>query len=253
MNTTRETFYRVGGAIVLLAVVVLIVVWATRSRFSRRSSNPPFRGTPIPRLAGMPSEPHEMAPEGSLTREERNFLLELARKTIEEVVTSGKMPEIDASGLSSTMTELKGCFVTLKKKGQLRGCIGHILPREPLYRAVMDNAVNAAVRDPRFPPVEPKELALLEIEISVLTVPRPLDFKSPDDLLNKLRPDVDGVVLQIGRRQSTFLPQVWEQLPDKESFLAHLSHKAGLPASAWKRPGTEVLTYQVEPFKESEM
>ncbi len=255
MSTTREIFYRVGGAVVLLAVAVLIVVWATRSRFSRRSANPAFRGIPIPRNAGLPSEPHERAPEGTFTREERKFLLELARKTIREVVTSGNMPEIDESGLSSSssMTEPKGCFVTLKKSGELRGCIGHIFPREPLYRAVMDNARNAALEDPRFHPVEPQELALLEIEVSVLTVPQPLDFESPDDLLNKLRPEVDGVVLQIGRRQATYLPQVWEQLPDKESFLAHLSAKARLPASAWKQPGTAILTYQVEAFKESEM
>lgn len=248
MNTTRETFYRVGGAIVLLAVAVLIVVWATRSRFSRRSS----KRVTIP-TGELPSEPHEMAPEGSFAREERKLLLELARETVKEIVTSGSMPQIDASGLSSSMTELKGCFVTLKKKGELRGCIGHIFPHEPLYRAVMDNARNAAVGDPRFPPVEPKELGLIEIEISVLTVPQPLDFESPDDLLNKLRPGVDGVVLRIGRRQATFLPQVWEQLPDKESFLAHLSAKARLPALAWKEPGTAIRTYQVEAFKESEM
>ena len=119
----------------------------------------------------------------------------------------------------------------------------------------MDNARNAAVEDPRFrdDPILPDELPEIEIEISVLTVPEPLDFDSPDDLLNKLRPDVDGVVLRMGRRQSTFLPQVWEELPDKELFLAHLSAKAGLPASGWRSQGTAVLTYQVEAFKESEM
>jgi len=150
--------------------------------------------------------------------------------------------------------EPKGCFVTLKKNGQLRGCIGHILPQEPLYRAVMDNARSAATRDTRFPrPVQPEELEEIEIEVSVLTVPQRLEFDTPDDLLNKLRPRVDGVVLRIGRRQSTYLPQVWEDLPEKETFLGHLSAKAGLPPGAWQTPETAVWTYQAEAFKESEM
>ncbi len=109
------------------------------------------------------------------------------------------------------------------------------------------------MEDPRFPPVASDELKDIEIEVSVLTIPRRLDFKSPQDLLEKLRPGTDGVVLIIGRRQSTFLPQVWEQLPNKEDFLNHLSQKAGLGASAWRGDGVSVLTYQVEAFKESEI
>ncbi|NQT84077.1 AmmeMemoRadiSam system protein A [bacterium] len=249
MNTKEHTFYRAGGAFALLVLGVLIVVWAARSHLSRRASNP--LGTSSPHLLAEGTQ--EIARRGSLSDQEWKFLLGLARKTIEEVVIDGNMPEIDASGLSNRLTELKGCFVTLKEKGQLRGCIGHIFPNEPLYKAVMDNARSAAISDPRFPPVQSEELAEIEIEVSVLTVPQPLDFESPDDLLNKLRPDVDGVVLRIGRRQSTFLPQVWEQLPDKERFLAHLTAKAGLPPRMWKEPGTAILTYQVEAFKESEM
>lgn len=189
----------------------------------------------------------------TMMADDKEFLLRLARQTIEKVVRTGGMPEISPAGLSSNLTEPKGCFVTLKKNGELRGCIGHIRPQEPLYRAVMDNARSAALEDPRFRPVQPEELASIEIEISVLTVPQMLPFSSPEDLLRKLRPHVDGVVLTIGRRQATFLPQVWEQLPDKETFLAHLTAKAGLPPAAWRDPLTQVLTYQVEAFRESEM
>jgi len=141
----------------------------------------------------------------------------------------------------------------LTKRGQLRGCIGHIFPQEELYRAVMDNARNAALRDPRFTPVQPDELDKIEIEVSVLTVPEPLAFSSPDDLLNKLRPHRDGVVLQIGGRGATYLPQVWEQIPDKVHFMDSLAEKAGLAPDAWRGRDTKVLIYHVEAFKESEM
>lgn len=249
MNARRERFYRVGGAIVLLVAGVLIVVWAARSHFLRP---PPDHQPALPR-APLPSPPPDAAHPGSLTSWERGFLLKLARRTIEEVVTNRRMPVIDAGGLSSRLTERKGCFVTLKKRGELRGCIGYIFPQEALCAAVMDNARNAAIMDRRFLPVQPQELEEIEIEISVLTVPRPLDFASPEDLLGKLRPGVDGVVLEIGSSRSTFLPQVWEEIPDPETFLARLSAKAELPSSAWKMPGTRVLTYQVEAFKESEL
>ena len=194
-----------------------------------------------------------MAKPPTFTSEDRRFLLNLARTTIQGVVTTGRLPEIDPTSLPSDLTEPKGCFVTLTKGGQLRGCIGHIFPREPLYRAVMDNARSSAILDSRFPPVQPEELDEIEIEVSVLTVPQDLRFESPADLLRKLRPNLDGVVLKVGQRQATFLPQVWEQLPDKEEFLARLTMKAGLRPSAWRESGTAILTYQVEAFKESEM
>ncbi len=102
-----------------------------------------------------------------------------------------------------------------------------------------------------FRPSDAEELKDIQIEISVLTIPRRLDFKSPEDLVQKLRPGKDGVVLRMGMRQATFLPQVWEQIPDKTDFLNHLAQKAGLSASAWRDEGTSVLIYQVEAFKES--
>ena len=147
---------------------------------------------------------------------------------------------------------MKGCFVTLTEHGRLRGCVGHIQPQEPLYKAVMDNTLNAAKRDPRFKSVRPDELDQVEIEISVLTVPEPLAFNSPEDLLAKLQPHRDGVVLQMDNRSATYLPQVWEEIPDKTRFLDSLAQKAGAAASDWRAPGTQVFIYRVESFKESE-
>jgi AmmeMemoRadiSam system protein A len=187
------------------------------------------------------------------TAADRRYLLDLARKTVREVATTGQLPEVSADGLAPKFTAAKGCFVTLTKRGDLRGCIGYILPQGPLYRAVVENARNAALRDPRFPAVGPGEVDQLEIEISVLTEPQPLFFSSPEDLLRRLQPHQDGVVLQIGNRGATYLPQVWEQIPDKVDFLDHLAEKAGCESSAWRQPGVSVSIYHVESFKESEV
>jgi AmmeMemoRadiSam system protein B/AmmeMemoRadiSam system protein A len=191
--------------------------------------------------------------EQAFTTSERKTLLNLARRTVREVVTTGKQPEVDADAFPASFTEKKGCFVTLTKRGQLRGCIGHILPQESLYKAIIDNAQSAAVRDHRFTPVQPDELDKLEIEISVLTVPEPLAFSSPEDLLSKLRPHHDGVVLQVDGRGATYLPQVWEQIPDKTRFMNSLAEKAGCEAGAWRGAGAKVFLYHVEAFKESDL
>jgi MEMO1 family protein len=185
---------------------------------------------------------------------ERNLLLDLARQTLTCVVTNPGLAGFEVSGktMPAKLSQTRACFVTLTENGELRGCIGHILPQEPLYRAVVDNARNAAIRDPRFLPVQPDETGKIKIEISVLTAPKPLPFTSPEDLLAKLHPGKDGVVLELGNRSATFLPQVWEQLPDKVEFLNRLSEKAGGAPGDWRKPGTEVLIYHVEAFKESE-
>jgi len=184
------------------------------------------------------------------TAADRRYLLALARKSMREAAANGQLPEVSADRLAPKFTAAKGCFVTLTKHGDLRGCIGYILPQGPLYRAVVENARNAAIRDPRFPAVSPDEVDQLEIEISVLTEPLPLSFSSPEELLRKLQPGVDGVVLQIGSRKATFLPQVWEQIPDRVDFLSRLAEKAGCEPSAWRQPDTSVFIYHVESFKE---
>lgn len=186
------------------------------------------------------------------TPAERKTLLALARQSLGDAVRSGKPPEVELAKYDPKLAAPRACFVTLTIKGLLRGCIGHIFPREPLVRAVVHNAASAALKDTRFPPVRARELDQIEIEVSILTLPERLDLKSPVELLGRLRPKTDGVVLRVGRRQATYLPQVWEQLPDKESFLAHLAEKAGLPDTGWKDPEAEVLVYQVEAFHERE-
>lgn len=186
------------------------------------------------------------------TAAERRYLLDLARQTVGGVVTTGELPKVSPEGLDPKFLEPKGCFVTLTERGDLRGCIGYILAQGPLYKAVIENARNAAIRDPRFSPVTLREMDQIEIEISVLTAPQPLAFSSPEDLLRKLKPHEDGVVLQIGARGATYLPQVWDQLPDRTEFLNHLAEKAGCASDAWRQSGVTVLIYHVESFKESE-
>jgi uncharacterized protein len=180
---------------------------------------------------------------------EQHLLLGLARSTLKEVVLKGRLPKPDPDVFPKSFFEHKGCFVTLTKGGVLRGCIGHIFPQEALYAAVMDNTRSAATRDPRFNAVQPEELDFIEVEISVLTIPQPLAFDSPEDLITKLTHQ-DGVALKIGGRTATYLPQVWELLADKVKFLNSLAQKAGQPATAWRNPGTTVMTYQVEVIKE---
>jgi len=183
---------------------------------------------------------------------ERKQLLEMARNTLTEVVNKRPAPKPALGELPAKLRDAKGCFVTLTERGELRGCIGYIFPNGPLAQAVVDNAESAALRDHRFLPVDSLELDSIEIEISVLTVPRPLLFNSPDELLAKLHPGVDGVVLKLGDRGATYLPQVWSQIPEKTAFLDTLSQKAGCAPGSWRQPGTSVMTYHVEHFKEGE-
>jgi AmmeMemoRadiSam system protein A len=185
------------------------------------------------------------------SNQDRRTLVKLARTALVRAVRDGKLAEVPA-GLPAHLLEKKGCFVTLTESGQLRGCIGNIFPELPLAQAVVQNARSAALNDNRFSPVTPEELDQIAIEVSILSVPAPLKFTSPEDLLQKLKPHQDGVVLNIGQRRATFLPQVWEQLPDATEFLNHLAVKAGLTAAAWRGPETQVMTYRVEAFQESE-
>ena len=144
----------------------------------------------------------------------------------------------------------RGTFVTLTIKGELRGCIGSLEGREPIVDGVRHNAVNAAFHDPRFRPLGRQELDKVTIEVSILSEPQPLAYTDGEDLLGRLRPGTDGVIIRKGYASATFLPQVWEQLPDKEEFLTHLCLKAGLAPDAWRRGDLEVLTYQVQYFEE---
>ncbi|MGE5838860.1 MAG: AmmeMemoRadiSam system protein A, partial [Deltaproteobacteria bacterium] len=132
----------------------------------------------------------------------------------------------------------------------LRGCIGHIIPQESLIEGVKVNAMNAAFRDPRFRPLSKPEFDKIKVEVSILTTPKPLAYTDADDLLAKLKPGTDGLIIRQGYHQATFLPQVWDQLPDKKDFLSHLCQKAGLAGDAWLFDKLEVHTYQVQAFEE---
>lgn len=189
-----------------------------------------------------------MSQRPNLSEAERACLLKLAREVIARGTVSSAAVEPEEARLTSALRAHRACFVTLHQHGVLRGCIGNLTPKEPLFRAVMENAYGAAFRDMRFAPVAANEVGELNIEISVLSEPRPLEAKLPDDVLRALRPGVDGVVLSAEGRTATFLPQVWEKLPQPADFLAALSRKAGLEPDGWRTADACLLTYQVESF-----
>ena len=183
-------------------------------------------------------------------------LVQLARQTLMQEL-GGTIPpdeseKVQKSLLDQCYQTYCGTFVTLKINDQLRGCIGNLTANEPLSEGVRRNAINAAFHDPRFPPLTKKELEKVDIEVSILTEPQPLEYVDGEDLLTRLRVDIDGVIIRKGHASATFLPQVWEQLPDPEEFLEHLCMKAGLSSDAWRKNKLDVLTYQVQYFEESE-
>jgi uncharacterized protein len=184
-----------------------------------------------------------------MTDQDRKFMLHLARQSLARAASREELP--DAGTVSPSLAEKKACFVTLTREGLLRGCLGQVRPQQPLYQAVMNNARGAALRDPRFPPVRPDEVAQLRIEVSILSDPEPLPFSSPEELLQKLQVDQHGVLLQIGPRMATFLPQVWKSFPDKIQFLDHLAQKAGCAPDAWRQRGATVSVYRAESFEEA--
>jgi AmmeMemoRadiSam system protein A len=185
-----------------------------------------------------------------LTTEERTFLLRLARQALEAGARGNPLPAIDMSTLSPHLRESGATFVTLTRRGELRGCIGALEAYQPLVEDVREHAVASALEDYRFPPVQPNELPEIHIEISRLTAPQPLDYEGPDDLVKRLRPGIDGVILCDGLRRATFLPQVWEKIPDPTLFLGYLCEKMGASSDLWQRKKLDVMIYQVEEFHE---
>jgi AmmeMemoRadiSam system protein A len=185
----------------------------------------------------------------TITDEDRAALLKLARSSIEAELIK-ELKAVRPEEIKPAMRENRGCFVTLHKNGRLRGCIGTIEAVKPLVVGVEENAFNAAFRDPRFSALEEKELKDINIEVSVLSVPLELSFRDKDDLKMKLKKGVHGVILSSGRHKATFLPQVWEQLPDVEKFLEHLCIKAGMNKDCWKNKTTRVQIYETEFFSE---
>jgi AmmeMemoRadiSam system protein A len=188
--------------------------------------------------------------EAKLTDDEKRALLGLAREALERGVCGKKLTPLVLQTLSPRLQAIGASFVTLTIHGDLRGCIGALEPKQPLAEDVREHAVAAALQDYRFPVVCPEELSQIKLEISCLTLPAMLEYSSPEDLLAKLCPGTDGVILQDGLRRATFLPQVWEKLPEPEVFLDQLCYKMGAAPDLWRKKHLDVLVYQVEEFHE---
>jgi AmmeMemoRadiSam system protein A len=187
----------------------------------------------------------------TLPAEQQEFLLKLARQAIELAAAGKPGPTLKLADLPEPLRAPHATFVTLTCRGDLRGCIGALQASLPLAEDVVMHARAAATEDFRFYPVRPEETAGLEIEISILSDPAPLEYADPDDLIAKLRPGIDGVILASGLHRATFLPQVWDKVPQPHQFLDLLCEKAGLPRRAWRTGHLDVLTYQVESFQET--
>jgi len=174
-------------------------------------------------------------------------LLIRARNAIAETLGLPTVPEPPAEALE----ENGAVFVTLTQNGELRGCIGSLEAWRPLDADVRANAKAAAFSDPRFPPLGRDELPKTRVEVSLLSPPAPLHFTSEEDAVRQLRPGLDGVILECAGRRGTFLPQVWDSLPERRLFMNHLKRKAGLPADYWV-PAIKLSRYEVRKWKEAE-
>jgi AmmeMemoRadiSam system protein A len=159
---------------------------------------------------------------------------------------------VPAAPVLKALDEPGATFVTLTQGGQLRGCIGTLEAYRPLLRDVRENAVAAAFRDPRFTPLRADELPRTRVEVSLLAAAEPIYFRDERDALEQLVPGVDGVILMHDSHRATFLPQVWESLPEPEQFMAQLKRKAGLPPDFWNEQLT-LARYRVAKWKEPEV
>ncbi len=188
----------------------------------------------------------------NLSDSEKLFLLSLARDSLGCSVNGKKLSSVNENQLTPLLRAEGASFVTLTIHGQLRGCIGALQAYQALYMDVREHAVAAALEDYRFSPVRPSELSHIHIEISRLTIPQTLIYNNDIDLLSRLQPGIDGVILRDGSRRATFLPQVWSQIPRGEDFLSHLCAKMGSSPNLWRQKHIDVQIYQVEEFHEQD-
>ncbi len=187
------------------------------------------------RVEKTPASPVAAAPQtdDTMLRQNGAHLIRLAVASINYGLEHGRPPAVNLDSFPPPLRENRACFVTLKRGRQLRGCIGSLEAHQPLARDVVENAWKAAFRDPRFPPLQAEERDGVSLSISVLSPPAPMRFTDEADLLTQLRPGIDGLIIRDAGRRSVFLPQVWEDLPDKREFLTRLKLKAGLAADHW--------------------
>ncbi len=166
--------------------------------------------------------------EGSKNKFLKKYFSSYMLKLVKDVICSKFNNDKIITDHTPVFNELGACFVTLKKHNHLRGCIGSIIAHQPLINDLINHANNAAFKDPRFSPLEESEVSDLEIDISILSAPKPIEFKNEKDLLDKIVPYKDGIIIKDGNYQAVYLPSVWEELPDKELFLKSLKIKAGM-------------------------
>ena len=183
--------------------------------------------------------------------DKKEVLLTLARGAIAEAFGRKRLGKKAILRAHPWLAKPGAAFVTLNRRenGALRGCIGSLVAHQSLYEDIVKNAQSAASSDPRFPALRPEEFDKITVEVSILSEPKPLPYTSVDDLRSKIRPGVDGVILKLGGYQATYLPQVWEQLPNFDAFFASLCQKAGLPGVCLSQH-PEILVYQVEEYHE---
>jgi len=173
-------------------------------------------------------------------------LLGLARESIASLLEN-KEPQV-SKAIKKKYSKKQACFVTLTLAGELRGCIGSLEPRQELWKDVLSNAQNAAFSDPRFEPLSEKEFGKIKIEVSVLSIPKKIEYASEEELKKKIKGK--GVIIQKGFCSATYLPQVWLDIENSEDFISSLCQKAGLSRHAWKNLDLKVLVYDVEKVKE---
>lgn len=181
----------------------------------------------------------------SLNKDHQQRLLALAKTAIQHGLQTGRPLPVNLAGFPAELMECRATFVTLNKHQQLRGCIGVLEAFRPLAEDIAENAFRAAFKDPRFPPLTADEFDELEIHLSILTPAEPILFTSEQDLITQLQPGIDGLILEENHLRGTFLPSVWEQLPEPAQFLRHLKQKAGLPPDYWSE-NIRVYRYRTE-------
>ena len=185
-----------------------------------------------------------------MSESEGLLAVRLARHCVESELLHTPLAYIEQ--LPPAFAQAGAVFVTIKSRddGALRGCIGSLIAYRSLYEDIVNNAQASAFRDPRFPPMIKEELPFIKFELSFLSEPKRLLYGSYEDLLNKITPKIDGIIIKYGHNQATFLPSVWDELPQKEQFLSRLCEKAGLLRDFWKSGELEVYVYQAHKIEE---
>lgn len=185
-----------------------------------------------------------------LSEKEKTLLLRIARESLKLGVRGEALPDLDLQSLPPNLAQPGASFVTLTKKHELRGCIGSLEATMPLAEDVRAHTIAAALEDYRFPPVLEEEISSISIEISILSSPKRIIASHSEEILSKIRPGIDGVIIKQGIQRATFLPQVWEKVPEIKIFMGMLCRKMGAASDLWQSGNVEIFTYQVEKFEE---